>query len=96
MATVNYTLRLEETDKQQAEQIFNQLGLTLAAGLNVYIKTVAREQRIPFNLSLNEPVFPKPQVTKEEKKRSFQALDGVLAGYEVDLDKEREERILSR
>ena len=30
-----------------------------------------------------------------EKEKSFKALKGILAGYEIDLDKEREERILS-
>ena len=54
MATVNYTIRLDESVKQAAEQVFNQLGLTLAAGLTVYLKTVARQQRIPFELTLIE------------------------------------------
>ena len=98
--TVNYTLRLDEKDKQQAEQVFNQLGLTLAAGLTVYLKAVARQQRIPFPLTLKEspafvPAAPK-QVSRAQKERSFHALTGVLAGYEVDLDKEREERIMSK
>ena len=100
MPTVNYTLRLDEADKQKAEQVFNQLGLTLAAGLNVYLKAVARQQRIPFDLALNEQtptaMIATPKVSQNEKKRSFQALAGILAGHEVDLDKEREERILSR
>ena len=54
MATVNYTIRLDESDKLAAEQVFNKLGLTLAAGLNVYLKAVARQQKIPFSLALNE------------------------------------------
>ncbi len=54
MATVNYTLRLEEADKKSAEQVFNQLGLSLAAGLNVYVKAVVRQKRIPFELSVAE------------------------------------------
>jgi DNA-damage-inducible protein J len=54
MATVNYTLRLDEADKKAAEQVFNQLGLTLAAGINIYIKAVVRQQRIPFALEIEE------------------------------------------
>ncbi len=52
MGTVNYTLRLDEADKQTAEQIFSQLGLTLSAGFNVYVKAVVRQHKIPFELSL--------------------------------------------
>lgn len=97
MATVNYTLRLDETDKRAAEEVFNQLGLTLSAGLTVYLKTVARQQKIPFELSLHENTTPEISVTDKKirngKKQSFKAIKGILAGYEVDLDKEREERI---
>jgi addiction module RelB/DinJ family antitoxin len=116
MSTVNYTIRLDEADKRAAEQVFNQLGLTLASGLNVYLKMVARQKRIPFELALNDQngtpiVTPNttPNTTpiatpvsaisrpnaKIAKERSIMAIKGVLAGYEIDLDKEREERIMS-
>jgi len=90
MATVNYTLRIDENDKQTAEQVFKQLGMTLSTGINVYIKAVSRQLRIPFDLSLNEQAKP----STDEKEQAFTALNGILAGYEVDLNKEREERIL--
>ena len=100
MASVNYTVRLDEADKQSAEKVFNQLGLTLAAGLNIYIKAVARLQKIPFELTLNEQgnsinTEILNSKTKKDKKASFNALCGILAGYEIDIEKEREERIIS-
>jgi addiction module RelB/DinJ family antitoxin len=54
MAATNYTIRLDEADKKGAEQVFNQLGLTLAAGINVYIKAVTRLKKIPFALEIVE------------------------------------------
>ena len=54
MATVNYTLRINEADKQIAEQVFKTLGMTFATGVNVYIKAVGRQQGIPFALSIND------------------------------------------
>ena len=93
MASVNYTVRLDEADKQVAERVFNELGLTMAAGLNVYVKAVARLRRIPFDLALDAN---QNSITMEQKEKSAKALAGLLAGYEVDLDKEREERILSK
>ena len=54
MATVNYTLRVDETDKQKAERVFKALGLTFSAGVNIYLKTVGRQQRIPFALAVND------------------------------------------
>lgn len=100
MATVNYTLRIDESDKQNAEQVFKELGMTFATGINIYIKTVSRQQRIPFDLALNEPISllatPDTKASREAKENAFMVLNGILAGQEVDLDKEREERILSR
>ena len=99
MATVNYSLRIDEADKQKAERIFNDLGLTLAAGFNIYIKTVIRNQCVPFNLTLNNKDIILPsakKVSRIEKEKSYKAVSGILAGYEIDLEKEREERILSK
>jgi len=36
------------------------------------------------------------KVSKEEKEQAIMALDGILAGHEIDLDKDRQERILSK
>jgi len=58
MASINYTLRMDETDKKAAEQVFKNLGMSFATGMNIYIKKVGRERRIPFNMDLNEVVTP--------------------------------------
>ena len=86
MAAVNYTIRLDEIDKQAAERVFNELGLTMAAGINVYLKMVARQRKIPFDLALNVNT---PTAMRSQKEKSVKALSGLFAGYDVDLDKER-------
>ena len=58
MATVNYTLRVDEIDKQNAEYVFKNLGMSFATGINIYLKTVVRQKKIPFNMDLNEPLAP--------------------------------------
>ena len=99
MATVNYTLRIDDNDKQRAELVFRELGMTFSTGINIYVKTVSRQQRIPFDLAINEKaitVSPSAKTSRDEKEKAFSALNGILAGHEVDLDKERAERIQSR
>ena len=54
MANSNYTLRLDEGDRAQAEQIFKKLGMSLATGINIYLKTVIQQKRIPFILEVDD------------------------------------------
>ena len=54
METKTYSLRLNETDKETAEEVFNNLGMNFATGINIYLKTVGRLQKIPFSLDMNE------------------------------------------
>jgi addiction module RelB/DinJ family antitoxin len=102
MPTVNYTLRVDENDKHGAEHVFKELGMTFATGINIYLKTVSRQKRIPFDLALNEQSGAatgqgvKATALPWEKERAFMALSGILAGHEVDLDKERAERIMAK
>ena len=99
MAGTNYTLRIDETDKQQAELVFKALGMNLSTGINIYIKAVSRQQRVPFDLDLNAhaaKIAMDAKKSLEDKQMSFEALGGILSGHEVDLDKEREERIMAR
>ena len=42
-------IKIDENDRQKAEQVFNTLGMTLSAGINLYIKEVAYRQKIPFS-----------------------------------------------
>ncbi|MDR1193143.1 MAG: type II toxin-antitoxin system RelB/DinJ family antitoxin [Peptococcaceae bacterium] len=97
MATVNYSLRVDEADKQRAEQVFRSLGMSFSTGINIYLKTVGRQQKIPFPLALDKQAA-ETTITKAiraDKERAFHALNGILAGHNVNLDQEREERVNS-
>ncbi len=54
VAITNYTLRVDETDKKKAETVFKTLGMTFSTGINIYLKAVGRQQRIPFALNAND------------------------------------------
>ena len=94
--TVNYSLRIDESDKQKAEQVFKSLGMTFSTGINIYLKAVGRQQRIPFDLALDSKNSTVSATQRDDKEKSFRALDGILAGYEVNLKNERETRMLSK
>ena len=51
MASVNVTIRMDADDKAKAEKLFSELGLTMNAAFNMFIKQSIREQSIPFKVT---------------------------------------------
>ena len=55
MATTNLNIRTDKDIKEQAEMIFNELGLTMTTAINMFLRTTIREHGIPFALKLDVP-----------------------------------------
>ena len=55
MAQSNICIRLDNDLKKQFDYLCNELGLTMSAAINMFVKAVVRENRIPLDLSLNIP-----------------------------------------
>ena len=45
------SLRVDDDVKRGAEQTFDDVGLSMSTAINIFLKKVARERRIPFELS---------------------------------------------
>ena len=48
--TSTITARVDSEKKRQAEEIFNDIGMTLSGAINVFINEVVMYQGIPFSL----------------------------------------------
>ena len=55
MATTNLNIRTDKAIKDQAEAIFNELGLNMTTAINMFLRTTIRENGIPFDLKLDTP-----------------------------------------
>lgn len=55
MATTNLNIRTDKEIKEQAEKIFNELGLNMTTAVNMFLRTAVRENGIPFELKLDVP-----------------------------------------
>ena len=55
-ASVNVIIRMDAEDKALAERLFADFGLTMNAGVNLYIKQAIREQSIPFKIAKNAEI----------------------------------------
>ena len=48
---------MDEHDKIDFDSICSSVGLTSSAAINIYVKTVLREKRIPFEIKQEDPFF---------------------------------------
>ena len=55
MATTNLNIRTDKAIKDQAEEIFNELGLNMTTAVNMFLRTAIRDHGIPFELKLDVP-----------------------------------------
>ena len=55
MAQTNINIRMDEQLKKQFDHLCNELGMNMTTAFNIFAKTMVRQQRIPFEVSLETP-----------------------------------------
>ena len=90
MATTNLNIRIEKTIKDQAEEIFNELGLNMTTAVNMFLRTAIREHGIPFELKLDVPNETTEAAIAEGRKLMddtsaprYTSMDALKAALEV-------------
>ena len=68
MATTNLNIRIDKTIKDQAEEIFNELGLNMTTAVNMFLRTAIREHGIPFELKLKYRMILQPLPLRKAEK----------------------------
>lgn len=68
MSATNLNIRTDKEIKNQADEIFNELGLNMTTAINMFLRNVVREYGIPFELKLDVPQETAPEATLESKK----------------------------
>ena len=77
MKTVNVTLRIDKELKEQAEELFDDIGLSLNAACRMFLKRAVQEQRIPFELSRPDRKTLKAIADAEQDKNVSSGYDSV-------------------
>lgn len=65
MAQIN--LRVDDDVKRNAEKTFDEIGLSMSTAINIFLKAVIRENRIPFELSA-DPFYSKTNMAELERR----------------------------
>ena len=55
MATTNLNIRVDKDIKEEADEIYSELGMNMTTAINIFLRTTIREHGIPFALKLDVP-----------------------------------------
>lgn len=50
MAAVSTNIKIDPTLKQESQELFENLGLSLSSAINIFLRQSVREQAIPFRV----------------------------------------------
>lgn len=53
MANSNVTIRIDDELKKQADEMFDELGMSFTTAVNVFVKQALREGALPFEVTLH-------------------------------------------
>ena len=57
MALATLTSRVDEYDKKAFDDFCSSVGLTASAAINMYVKVVVRDRKIPFDIKQEDPFY---------------------------------------
>ncbi|MBO5370206.1 MAG: type II toxin-antitoxin system RelB/DinJ family antitoxin [Clostridia bacterium] len=72
MATVNMSIRIDTELKKQADAMLSDMGLNMTTAMNMFLRQVVRQGRIPFEIATDIP--------NAETIAALKEMDDMLSG----------------
>ncbi len=72
MATVNMSIRMDTDLKKQAEAMLSDMGLNMTTAMNMFLRQVVRQGRIPFEIATDIP--------NNETLAAIKEMDDIISG----------------
>ena len=66
MAQANLSVRIDEKDKKSFEIFCNETGMNVSVAINMFIKSVLREHKLPFEIKV-DPFYSESNMKYLEK-----------------------------
>ncbi|GHU86706.1 DNA damage-inducible protein [Spirochaetia bacterium] len=77
MASTSITIRMDSDLKNQAEMLFDDMGMNMTTAFTVFAKTVVREGKIPFEIK-GDTLY-----SKEHRAYLDEAIDAMNTGKRI-------------
>lgn len=75
------SVRVDSDDKKKFETFCDQTGMNVSVAINMFVKTVLREQKLPFEIKV-DPFYSETNLTRLKKAMS-DADSGKLTQHEL-------------
>ena len=89
MPQTTLNVRIDEEVKKDLEKFCSEVGLNVSVAVNMFAKAVIREQRLPFDVSLNTPNEETRRaiddvVNRKNLSRSFSSVTELMEDLNAD------------
>ena len=64
------SIRVKDDVKKNAELVCAEIGMSVSTAINIFLKRLGNEGRIPFEIGINDPFYQKDNIEYLEQKRS--------------------------
>lgn len=83
MGQVTVSVKTEQQVKEEFSRFCDEIGLNMSSAINLFMRTVLREQRIPFEICLPVPNAETMRVIEEAEKginlsRTFDSVEELM------------------
>lgn len=87
--TTNISIRMDTELKEQAEELFSELGMNITTAFNIFVRQSLREGRIPFDITLNKPnretiaaLLEAERIAKDPTVKGYSDIDDLFAALD--------------
>ena len=82
MSKTSMSIRLDSEVKEQAQQVFNDLGMDMTTAINIFLRQAIQYQGLPFDVKIDENRKLLQVVTDVEQNRnmsqSFESISDLM------------------
>ncbi|MFQ6785534.1 type II toxin-antitoxin system RelB/DinJ family antitoxin [Streptococcus oralis] len=82
MSKTSMSIRLDSEVKEQAQQVFNHLGMDMTTAINIFLRQAIQYQGLPFDVKIDENRKLLQVVTDVEQNRnmsrSFESISDLM------------------
>ena len=78
MSTARISVNVDKEVKQDAQKILSEIGMDLTTAIDLLLRTIVREERIPFNLQTEKAYYEaahREYIRAELEKAKLEAAD---------------------